>query len=203
MRQGPPWVPLALLAVGVVGVIAVVAALAAGDDGENEPAATAATVATAPQTVTAVETETVDATETATEPTSVVVPDVTGQTLVEAGETAESAGLVADSFPVENDAPAGTVVAQEPASETEVAPTRRLRLNVSVGPEAREMIRVPDVTGPKAPRARRIAWERGFTTLTADRDAPSAEEVDEVILQEPAAGTRAPALTQITLYVGR
>ena len=38
---------------------------------------------------------------------------------------------------------------------------------------------------------------------TVLRDAPSDEEVGEVLTQSPAAGTTAPILTQITLFVGR
>ncbi len=210
-----PWLWIALAGVGVVALVIVLVAVAAGGDDADTAAETgdAATTtvavddeaaATETQRETTTETETVPVeTGTDAEPTSVVVPDVAGMNFVAAGRRADDAHLIADSYPVESDAEAGRVVSQDPAPGREVAPTRRLRLNVSVGPGARETLRVPDVTGPKAPRARQIAWEHGFTTLTADRDAPSAEEVDEVILQEPAAGTSAPAFTQITLYVGR
>lgn len=201
-RGGPQWIWIALIGIALVAGVIVLLALANGGGEAKEAAETEA------ETVVVTETEggggeDGGAGETTEAPTSAVVPDVRRMMLPAAGERAADAGLIADSYPVEDAAAAGTVVAQNPAPGTDVAPTRRLRLDVSVGPEPRETVRVPDVTGPKAPRARQIAWERGFTTLTADRDAPTAEEVDEVILQEPAAGTQAPAFTQITLYVGR
>lgn len=202
-----PWIWIVMLAIGVVAVAIVVVGLLAdddaGDDDGTRGAGTATVVVTEDENDGDVANGEEDTGATDEEPASVVVPEVAGLDFVAAGERAEAVGLIADSYPVEADAARGRVVSQEPASGTEVAPTRRLRLNVSLGTGEQEELRVPDVTGPKAPQARRIAWERGFTTITADRDAPSAEEVDEVILQEPAAGTRAPALTQITLYVGR
>ena len=65
------------------------------------------------------------------------------------------------------------------------------------------LVEVPDVTGPPEDEARRIAEEAGFDVRVEDSDAPTAEEVGEVVLQKPDAGTRAPAGSEITLYVGR
>jgi beta-lactam-binding protein with PASTA domain len=104
---------------------------------------------------------------------------------------------------VEDEAPAGTVVAQDPPARTRIAEGERVRLNVSTGPGEVAPLPVPDLTGSRAAEARRLAWERGFTTRTVGRGAPSPEQVGEVLLQEPEAGARVPALSQITLYVGR
>ena len=174
-RTGPPGIWLALLAFGVVAVAVVLLALAADEEEapERRPAG------------------------------QVTVPELTALDYRIASDRVERAGLLADSFPVDDDAPAGTVVGQEPAAGTRVGRDHRVVLNVSTGPGRVAPLPVPDVTGSPAPEARALLRERGFTMRTLDREAPTPEEVGEVLLQEPAAGTRAPALSQITLYVGR
>lgn len=154
------------------------------------------TVSSGPEVVTTVTTVTEPA-ETAT------VPNVVGDDHVAAGATVDGRNLIADSYPVESDEPRGTVIAQDPAGGSEVAVGTHVRLDVAIGPGERPSATVPDATGPNEVEARAIVREAGFTVLTVDRAAPTAEERGEVILQRPAAGTRAPVLTQITLYVGR
>jgi beta-lactam-binding protein with PASTA domain len=61
---------------------------------------------------------------------------------------------------------------------------------------------VPDVTGTEGAQAREILRRAGFTVLTVDEDAPSPDQAGQVLRQEPAAGTEAAALTQVTLYTG-
>jgi serine/threonine-protein kinase len=180
-----PWLWLALLAVAVVAAaIVFFAALAdrVGDD--DEPAET--------ETVTVV-----------TPPTTVVVPELVGFDHADAGRQAEDAGLVANTYPVDSDAPAGQVVAQDPAAGVEVDASERLRLDVSLGPDQLVAVMVPDVTGAEAAQAREILRRAGFTVLTVDEDAPTPDEVGQVLLQDPAAGTEAPALTQVTVYTAR
>jgi serine/threonine-protein kinase len=150
-----------------------------------------------------VQTVTEAETVTAEEPETAVVPDVVGRDHVEAGEDIEARGLVADSYPVPSDTERGTVVAQSPEPGTELPEGETVRLNVALGTDEREPLTVPDVTGALAPDARAIARREGFTVRTLYRDASSPEEVGEVILQEPDAGTTAPVLSQITIYVGR
>lgn len=153
-------------------------------------------VSSGPEVVTTVETVT-EAAET------VRVPDVVGDDHVPAGATVDSRNLIADSFPVESDEVRGTVLAQDPAGGTEVPVGTHVHLDVAIGPGARPTAVVPDVTGPNEVEARATVREAGFTVLTIDRVAPTAEERGEVILQRPAAGTQVPVLTQIKLYVGR
>lgn len=154
------------------------------------------TVSSGPEVVTTV--------TTVTEPAeTVTVPNVVGDDHVPAGATVDGRDLVADSYPVESEETRGTVIAQDPAGGTEVPVGTHVRLDVAIGPGERPSAIVPDVTGPNEVEARATVREAGFTVLTVDRPAPSREERGEVILQRPAAGTRAPVLTQITLYVGR
>jgi eukaryotic-like serine/threonine-protein kinase len=148
--------------------------------------------------------EVVTTVETVTEPAeTITVPDVVGDDHVEAGATVDGRDLIADSYPVESDETRGTVISQSPAAGTEVAPGTHVRLDVAIGPDERPTAMVPDVTGPDEVEARATAREAEFTVLTIDRPAPTPEERGDVILQRPAAGTEAPVLTQIRLYVGR
>jgi beta-lactam-binding protein with PASTA domain len=59
------------------------------------------------------------------------------------------------------------------------------------------------VTGPTEDEARRIAEDAGFEVRVEETNAPTAEEVGEVVLQRPDAGTRAPEGSELTLFVGR
>lgn len=148
--------------------------------------------------------EVVTTVETVTEPAeTITVPDVVGEDHVAAGATVDSRDLIADSFPVESDETRGTVISQSPAPGAEVPPGTHVRLDVAVGSGERPIATVPDVTGPDEVEARATTREAGFTVRTIDRPAPTPEERGEVILQRPAAGTEAPVLTQIRLYVGR
>ena len=171
-----PWIWIALLAVGVVAAVLLVIAVATGED---EP-------------------------ERRVDPPAVVaMPLAVGADHARAAATIEALGLVADTFPVESDEPAGRVTAQFPAAGTELRRGEIVRLEVSLGPDELADLAVPDVTGPPGPVARARAREAGFTVRTLYREAPTREEVGEVLLQRPAAGARALALSQITVFVGR
>jgi eukaryotic-like serine/threonine-protein kinase len=148
--------------------------------------------------------EVVTTVETVTQPAeTITVPDVVGDDHVAAGATVDGRDLIADSYPVESDETRGTVISQSPAAGTEVPPGTHIRLDVAVGTGERPNATVPDVTGPNEVEARAMVREAGFTVRTIDRAAPTPEERGEVILQRPAAGTSAPVLTQIRLFVGR
>jgi eukaryotic-like serine/threonine-protein kinase len=168
-------------------------------------------VSTGPPSTTTVTTTTTETTTTETTtvedppppPAPVAMPDVVGQSQVDAGELLETEGLVADSYPVPSDEPAGTVISQRPAPGTELKEGDTARLNVALGPDERETSDIPDLTGLEASEARQRARIEGFTVRTVFRRPPSREELGEVLTQSPSAGATAPILTQITLFVGR
>ncbi len=165
------------------------------------------TVSTGPQE-TQTETETVTETETETEtetapPETVEMPDAVGQDYAEAAAAVFDAGLIADTYPTPSDEPRGTVIAQNPAAGEEVERGSVVRLNVALGSGDRPPREVPDMTGPALADAHEQCRDAGFTCRTVYRDAPSAEEVGEVIDQAPAAGASTPELSQITLFTGR
>jgi eukaryotic-like serine/threonine-protein kinase len=180
VEEGPvrrfdnPWIWLALLGVGLLAaVLVLVAVLAARDDEPRRQRATAVTV-----------------------------PLAVGADHATAAAALEELGLVPDTFPVPSEQPAGRVLEQMPAAGTREERGQVIRLDVSLGADPLASAPVPDVTGSPAASARAEVRAAGFTHRTVARDAPSRDEVGEVLLQEPAAGTPAPGLTQITLFVG-
>jgi beta-lactam-binding protein with PASTA domain len=168
---------------------------------EGEPVVIS--ISTGPPSTTTVTTTTTETVTQPPPPANATLPDVVGQNQVEAGNVLEGNSLVADSYPVPSDEPAGTVISQNPAAETVVKEGDTVRLNVSLGPGPRDESAIPDVTGLEASEARQRARVEGFTVRTVERQAPSQEEVGEVLTQTPAAGAPAPILTQITIFVGR
>lgn len=212
--EGPPRVPPPwyrdvwpwLLALGVVvlGLIgAYVGYQAYQDEDDDEPEVVTVTT-TETETATDTDTEAETGTTTVAEPPEPVeVPNVVGLGFVEAGSTLEGEGLVADSYPVSSTEPRGTVVAQRPTPGTQLEEGDTVRNNVALGGAARPMRQVPDVTGPRASDARATLRRSGFTVRTQYRAPPTSEERDEVLAQQPVPGTRAPDLTQVTIFVGR
>lgn len=163
-------------------------------------------VSTGPAATTA-ETETVTETVTTTEsepepPATAAMPDVAGLAYADAAEAILDVELLPDGYPVPSDEPAGTVVAQRPDPGAEVERGANVRVNVSLGGEERPLAEVPDVTGPELEEAYAACVDAGFTCRVVRREAPSDEEVGEVIDQRPAAGTGAPRLSQVTLFLG-
>ena len=215
-RVPPPWyrdVWPWLLALGIV-VLAIIGGYVGYDawkDDSND--GTRVVTVTTGVTDTATDTTTTKAqTETETEVTTTVeepppqpvqVPDVVGLSYIEAGSTIEGEGLVGDSYPVASTETRGTVVAQRPTGGTQLKEGDTVRVNVALGGGARKTREVPDVTGPQASDARATLRRAGFTVRTQYRRPPSAEELGEVLTQQPAPGTSAPDLTQVAIFVGR
>jgi PASTA domain len=204
-----PWLlALGLVVLGIVGgAFAYQAYQDDDDDGPEVATVTTSATDTAGGTTgatTTTETTTTETTTTTEEPPEPVpVPDVVGQSTVEGGAAIEAEGLVADSYPVASTETRGTVVAQRPAGGTQLPEGETVRMNVALGGGSRETREVPDVTGPTASNARDTLRRAGLTVRTLYREPPSPEEVGEVLTQDPAPGTSAPDLAQVTIYVGR
>ena len=132
----------------------------------------------------------------------VAVPDVVGLQEPDAREEIVAAGLEAQVDRVERDAAEGEVVAQEPDSGSELDEGSVVRINVSLGPGDRADATVPDLTGPEIEDALEDCHDGGFTCRVIERAAPDEESRGESLDQRPGAGTSAPALTQITLFLG-
>jgi len=156
-------------------------------------------------TTTVTETETVvtDTGETETQASPMAMPDVGGQPYKDAMQTLVDAGFRVNSYPVPSEDTQGTVVAQNPAPATQVAPDDIVRINVAIGPEPRGTTPVPDVTGPEIGDALLQCADAKVTCLIKYTSAPEQDNIGEAVDQDPTAGTSVPTLDQVTLFVGR
>jgi serine/threonine-protein kinase len=163
-----------------------------------------ATATTATATTTVATTATTVATTTAPPPPeTATVPDVVGQTQNEARHTLKDAGLVAAVAYVHANLPFDQVVAQFPKPGATAKKDARVRINVSLGPNPKPQVAVPDVTSDNETTAASTLRAAGFKVESADRATtdPSADGV--VLDQDPVAGTQAPQGSTVTIFVGR
>jgi PASTA domain len=214
-RVPPPWyrdiwpwlLALGLIVLAIIGGYVGYELYQDNNEDDDEPdVVTVTTTETETDSGTTTETTTgttTESTTTAEEPEPADAPNVVGMNQVEGGSAIEAAGLVGDSYPVASTEPRGTVVAQRPPAGTQLTEGDTMRMNVALGGGARATREVPDVTGPQASNARDTLRRAGFTVRTEYRQPPSDEEIDEVLTQQPAPGTSAPDLTQVTIFVGR
>jgi beta-lactam-binding protein with PASTA domain len=133
----------------------------------------------------------------------VVVPKVVGLSQADAVDRIEGAGLKVNSFPIASTRPRGTVVSELPAGGTQVPPGSDVRINISLGPGARERITIPDVLDQAEADARRALIDAGFTVQSVDQPISDAAENGIVVKQKPAGGRQALVGSQIVIYVGR
>lgn len=126
--------------------------------------------------------------------TEVVMPDVVGRPLPDAGGELEAAGLVADSEPTTSQEPPGTVVAQEPGAGTKLSAGEIVLLQVAQGGGTAS---IPNVVGQTAADARAKLWAAKLTVRTLYRSGQPG-----VVLAQQPTGT-APAYSQVTISVGR
>jgi serine/threonine-protein kinase len=196
-----PWLWVGLLAILVAAGVLVAYFVGRDDD---EPARSGTVTVTTraaaqPQPQTDAETETVT---TPTVSVAVAVPDVVGQTQLQAGQALQGDGLVPETFPVPSELQRGSVVAQNPVAGTELDEGEKVRLNISTGGGTRPQVEVPDVTGPEADDARLALWRAKLCVRTLERAAPSDEDVGEILAQTPSPGTSVQQYAQVTIYVG-
>ena len=77
-----------------------------------------------------------------------------------------------------------------------------MRINVSLGPGARQRATVPDVVDQAEADARHALIQAGFTVQTVDQTSDPAEQ-GIVVKQKPVGGHKAAVGLQIVIYVGR
>ncbi len=131
----------------------------------------------------------------------VQVPDVTGKAQAEAIKALEDAGLKAGGVTSASDteAPAGTVVGQDPAAGTELDDGAAVALVVSSGPGTAA---VPDVVGMDGAEAEAALADAGFVPASVtqyDLTAPAGEVVEQL----PAGGEQAAPGSQVGMLVSR
>jgi serine/threonine-protein kinase len=150
-----------------------------------------------------------------TQVTTVVVPDLVGQTRDEATHTLAAQGLNADVQEVPSTQTVDNVVSQHPAGGTNVDQNASVLLNVSKGPEkaapanttpaktppAPAAISVPDVTGQSVGAA--AATLRSAGLIASVQHVPSTQPTDTVVSQSPGGGTSAPKGAHVLLNVSK
>jgi eukaryotic-like serine/threonine-protein kinase len=154
------------------------------------------TVSTGPQ---ATQTETQTETLTAPAPPETTeLPDVVGMEYPDAVEQLVDVELLPNSHPVEASEERGTVVGQQPEAGASVQSGAAVRIDVSLGAGERAEQEIPDLTGLRLAEALEDCADAGFTC----RIVMGSQQGGRVSAQQPAAGGRAPELTQITLFAG-
>jgi eukaryotic-like serine/threonine-protein kinase len=130
----------------------------------------------------------------------VVVPSVTNIPYDQAASELSAAGFVPARSDVASDLPAGIVVSQSPAANTESSRGTTVTLSVSTGPQTAA---VPDVTGLDVAIARATLLDDGFRvrTILEDTEDPLSDGI--VLSQDPSGESQAKPNSIVTIYVGR
>jgi serine/threonine-protein kinase len=134
-------------------------------------------------------------------PRDVQVPDVRGQASEDAIATLQNRGFkTRTQQQPDSTVPPAHVINTEPEANTAVAAGDEITINVSTGPEQRE---VPDVTGLTYDEAARRLTEAGFTRF---RPAPSASMTvpkETVITTIPPANQTSAITNEITIVISQ
>ena len=133
----------------------------------------------------------------------VEVPDVVGTQQLAAQRRLRAAGFVVRTSYVTSSRPEGTVVSQSPSAGTSAARGSTVRIGISLGPAPKPARTVPDVIGEDEATATEDLRRAGFTVEVVDQPTDDPNEEGVVLDEDPAPGTRAPAGSQVTIFVGR
>jgi eukaryotic-like serine/threonine-protein kinase len=133
-------------------------------------------------------------------PKPITVPSVVGMAYESAASVLQGAGFAVAREDVEDDAPTGTVVAQNPNAQTQAARNSTVTLQVSIGPPTST---VPDVTSQDEASARAQITGAGFRVRVEDQETTDESLDGIVISQDPPGGSELEPNTIITLFVGR
>jgi serine/threonine-protein kinase len=128
---------------------------------------------------------------------------VRGLTLRAARRTIRRSGLLAAVVYINSREPADTVIAQFPKPGAKRKRGERVRINVSLGATPRPQVTIPDVTGVDEATATSQLEQAGLVAEPVDQETTDPSEDGVVLAQDPAAGTRAPRGSFVTIYVGR
>jgi len=147
-------------------------------------------------------TTTTTTTTTAPTPSGAKLPNVVGMGQRDALARLESAGFRVDSYPAASGRPRGLVLSQRPGAGTRIPPRSLVRINVSLGAGRRPLRVVPDVVGRSEADAKRLLAQVGFTVRTVAQATENSTRGAVVVDQKPAVGNRAPAGSQVLIYLG-
>lgn len=132
---------------------------------------------------------------------SVEVPDVRELSQGDAENVLLLAGLEGEykDQPYNPNVPADVVVDQSPAAGTAVKPGRRIYYYVNVSPK--QLVAVPDVTSLSEGKAREDVGDRGLVVDRVEMDSVRTPYENTVTRQSPAAESRVPVGTRVTLWI--
>jgi beta-lactam-binding protein with PASTA domain len=125
------------------------------------------------------------------------VPDVSGLPIERAERLLRDAGFDTRQFSVFSQLEEGTVVAQDPVGGERARTGTSVRVNVSRG---RGTVEVPNVVGQTADEAGSILRQANLATPNVV-SVPSERPADEVVAQNPAAGTQVRPRTVVRINV--
>jgi serine/threonine-protein kinase len=156
---------------------------------KTAPGATGTTATTTPSTTTTAATA--------------KVPPVVGLSQTAAQKRLHAAGFRVRTTYAASSKPAGTVTAQHPTAGSTLRRGAVVRMNVSTGANPQPAKAVPDVTGEDEATARSDLEAAGFRVSVVDQPTSDQNEDGIVLDEDPVAGTRVPAGSLVTIYVGR
>ena len=139
----------------------------------------------------------------ATTAASAKVPRVVGLSQTAAQRRLHAAGFRVRTAYVASSESSGTVVAQHPTPGTTLRRGAAVRINVSIGSNPKPAKAVPDVTGEDEATARSDLEAAGFRVSVVDEPTTDENEDGIVVDEDPVAGTKVPAGSLVTIYVGR
>ena len=133
-------------------------------------------------------------------PKPVGVPSVVGASYESAASVLQGQGFAVARVDMDSNQPADTVIKQDPAANSFVAPGSKITLTVSKGPATQA---VPNVEGSDVGSAQSTLTAASFKSRVVYQDTQDPSLDNVVITQDPAAGTQAKPQTTVTLTVGR
>jgi serine/threonine-protein kinase len=133
---------------------------------------------------------------------TVVVPDLVGKDVIYALKILTDLGLntKVDGFEYEGGVPKNHVAYQDPSSGSVIKKDRDVRIIISDGPKS---FVIPNLVGMDIRQAHIIMEESGLSEGVLSRTFSPSAAVDEVISQDPAAGTVAVRGDSIDLLLSR
>ena len=128
------------------------------------------------------------------------VPDVTGQVRDDAIATLQNRGFkVRPNLQPDSKVPPDRVINTTPSADTSVAAGDEITINVSTGPEQRE---VPDVSNLSPADAENKLKQAGFENVKQSPSASLPEQKGRVLLTNPPANSTSAITNLITIVVG-
>ncbi|RKN14010.1 Stk1 family PASTA domain-containing Ser/Thr kinase [Micromonospora musae] len=130
------------------------------------------------------------------------VPSLTGMTQQEAFQAVQNAGFAPQAGEQVNNPTCekGTVVAQNPAPDTELEPNRTVTIQVCAGPNTRT---IPNVVNSSFDSAKQQLESLGFKVNDPPKEKDSSREKNTVLEMSPEAGKEVAEGTAITLTVSK